>query len=328
MTIKEQELIANACINISRAIGHDVASSMKSPNKYYDCTLSIAGTTFAVIVKGVLATANLPFALKQAEEARKVSQHPILFVLGYTSPSIMQVLSNMGISVIDYAGNCMIKHGFLCINVSGQKNTYKNDTKTHALSVGAMKLIFRFLSDKSFVGMPYRVIASETGQSLGSIKNTIEEMTNRHFVMYTDKGRRLINEEKLLELWVQTYNDSIRPKLMLRKMSFSSDEMRHNWQKMILPEGMSWGGDCGANLIDGYLIPGSFEIYTSKPSSMLMATGRVIPNENGDIILYQKFWKDAFDNKVAPKLIIYADLMNSGDSRQIEAAQRLIKNGI
>ena len=53
-----------------------------------------------------------------------------------------------------------------------------------------------------------------------------------------------------------------------------------------------------------------------------------MPNENGEITLYQKFWNDDNDTKVAPKLIIYADLMNSGDSRQIEAAQRLIKNGI
>lgn len=97
---------------------------------------------------------------------------------------------------------------------------------------------------------------------------------------------------------------------------------------MNLPEGMLWGGDCGAYLTDGYLVPGSFEIYTSKPSAMLMTTGMVMPNENGEITLYQKFWNDDNDTKVAPKLIIYADLMNSGDSRQIEAAQRLIKNGI
>ena len=57
--------------------------------------------------------------------------------------------------------------------------------------------------------------------------------------MHTDKGRRLINEDKLLELWVQAYNQTIRPKLMLRRMSFRTDEMRSKWQDMNLPEGMS-----------------------------------------------------------------------------------------
>ena len=111
-------------------------------------------------------------------------------------------------------------------------------------------------------------------------------------------------------------------------MSFRTGEMRSKWQEMNLPEGMPWGGDRGANLTDGYLVPGSFDIYTSKPSVMLMTTGMVMPNENAEITLYQKFWNDDDATKIAPKLIIYADLMNSGDSRQIEAAQRLIKNGI
>ena len=61
---------------------------------------------------------------------------------------------------------------------------------------------------------------------------------------------------------------------------------------------------------------------------MLMTTGMVMPNENGEITLYQKFWNDDNDTKVAPKLIIYADLMNSGDSRHIAAEPSLIKNAI
>ena len=328
MSVREQELIVNACNNISITLGRTDVSSAKSECCNFDYTLSIADTTFGVIVKGVLTNSNLPFALQQAKNAREASQYPILFVLGYTSPTIMQTLCDNEISVIDYAGNCIIKHGLLCVTVSGQKNTYRNDTKSHVLSEGAIKLIFRFLSDKSYIGKSYRAISGETGMSLGSIKNTIEELTNRQYVMRTDKGRKLINEDKLLELWVQAYNQTIRPKLMLRKMSFRTDDMRGNWQEMNLPDGMSWGGDCGANLTDGYLVPGSFQIYTSKPSAMLMTTGMVMPNENGEIALYQKFWNDDSDTKVAPKLIIYADLMNSGDSRQIEAAQRLIKNGI
>jgi hypothetical protein len=44
--------------------------------------------------------------------------------------------------------------------------------------------------------------------------------------------------------------------------------------------------------------------------------------------VYQKFWKSYENEKVAPKILIYADLMGSGNSRCIEAAQRLIENGI
>ena len=59
-----------------------------------------------------------------------------------------------------------------------------------------------------------------------------------------------------------------------------------------------------------------------------MMTKKVKCQEKGRIKLYQKFWKDNTDEKTAPKILIYADLMGSGNSRCIEAAQRLIENGI
>ncbi|MCR5395117.1 MAG: hypothetical protein K6E86_06970 [Bacteroidales bacterium] len=324
---REQELIVTASANLSKTLGCDDVTT-ESGAKDCDYILSIAGTSFCVITKGVLTNANLPFALQQASKVQAATRNPVLLVVGYASPAIMQTLYENGISVIDYVGNCMIKHGLLRVNVSGRKNTYRNDTKSNTLSESAIKLIYLFMADKELIGKSYRVISSISGQSLGSIKNTIEELTNRQYVLHTDKGRKLINEDKLLEMWTQAYNQILRPKITLRRMSFRYDEMRSEWQKMQLPAGMSWGGDCGANLTDGYLIPGSFEIYTSQPSALLMTTGMVTPDDHGEITLYQKFWNDASDGTIAPKQIIYADLMNNGDSRQIEAAQKLIKDGI
>ncbi len=327
-SIKENELIAQACKNISEKLGVCVVSNTESKIEFCDKTLSVADTTFCVIVKSIEMSSNLSFTIQQANSVREATSLPVLLVTGYVQPSVMQILYDNGISVIDYAGNCMIRHGLLCVNVSGQKNTYRNDIKNQVLSEGAIKLIYQFVSDKSFIEKTYRTISAETGMSLGSIKNTIDELTKRQFVMLTDKGRKLINEDKLIDSWVRAYNQTMRSKLMLRRMSFRTEEMRDNWKKMKLPDGMYWGGDCGANLTDGYLVPGSFEIYTSKPSAMLMTTGMVMPKDDGDIVIYQKFWNDENGNHIAPKLIIYADLMNGGDSRQIEAAQRLLRNGI
>ena len=79
---------------------------------------------------------------------------------------------------------------------------------------------------------------------------------------------------------------------------------------------------------DHYLIPEQFDIYTEVPSVKLMMTKKMRFEENGSIRVYQKFWKSYENEKVAPKILIYADLMGSGKSRCIEAAQRLIENGI
>ncbi|GHV33424.1 hypothetical protein FACS1894177_09790 [Bacteroidia bacterium] len=46
---------------------------------------------------------------------------------------------------------------------------------------------------------------------------------------------------------------------------------------------MYWGGESGANLIDNYLYPGTFDIYSEVPARTLLPTGFVVPKEDGEI---------------------------------------------
>ena len=88
------------------------------------------------------------------------------------------------------------------------------------------------------------------------------------------------------------------------------------------------GGDCGANLVDGYLIPGEFEIYSDVASSLHSSyrCGNACPKW-GNTHLQEILIGESKLN-LAPKLVIYADLMGAGDSRCHEAALRIKENGI
>lgn len=110
--------------------------------------------------------------------------------------------------------------------------------------------------------------------------------------------------------------------------------MRDVWR---LPASAPWEKSCGkhptqkplcvlARIIQASTLPGAYEIYSSVPAASLITTGKV-SNTPGEIKVYSKFWKED-DSRTAPLLIIYADLMGSGDGRCIEAAQRLKENGI
>ena len=78
-----------------------------------------------------------------------------------------------------------------------------------------------------------------------------------------------------------------------------------------------------AALTDGFLTPGEFTIYTDVPAATLMKTGAVIPDANGEIAVYEKFWtgKDAMN--ITPAILTYADLIDTANSRCIEAAQKI-----
>lgn len=142
----------------------------------------------------------------------------------------------------------------------------------------------------------------------------------------TKNGRIIKDKKQLLDLWVSNYNEVLKPKLLVGAMAFRTEANRNEWKNIALPKGMSWGGEPAANLTDGYLQPGLFDIYTEIPAAHLIRTGVVKQYANGEIHLYNKFWNWETDNRTVPAILIYADLMGSGNSRCLEAAQRILKN--
>ena len=189
-------------------------------------------------------------------------------------------------------------------------------------------MIFYLLQNIANVNKPYREIQSATGVSLGAIKNVFNILVERNFILLTNSKRTLKNINALLNLWVENYNQVLKPKLLLSRMTFRTNEQRIKWLAMELPEGMYWGGESGANMVDTYLEPGIFDIYTQIPAAHLMKTGFVRHDEKGEIRIYQKFWNWETENHLAPLILIYADLIGSGNSRCQEMAERLLDYGL
>ncbi|MDR2466726.1 MAG: hypothetical protein LBD35_04965 [Prevotellaceae bacterium] len=279
-------------------------------------------------VKGNISNANANIVLGRLMERKQRCNKPLLLVAKYIYPELTNQFSCRGINILDCAGNCIIRHNNLLLIVKGQKNVMVKTTTDRAFQETGIKLIFNFLLHPENVNLPYRTIHEKTGISLGTIKNAVEELTANHFILKTDRGRFLKNRKELLERWVIAYNRTLKPKLLLGRMTFRNNEKRDRWLSMVLPEGMYWGGESGANLIDGYLYPGTFDIYTEIPAKMLLPAGFVVPKENGEIRIYQKFWIESRpvkpENNIVPALLIYADLMGSGNSRCLETAQRIM----
>lgn len=295
----------------------------------YDAVVRILNVDFLCIVTNIVTTANFGKIASHLKGISTMEQRPVLLIAKYISPTIMGDLANEGMNLLDCAGNCHIRYErddrlIFHLGNKGEKNTTMAEKPYPAFQEAGLKVIFYLLNDITNVDKSYREIQGATGISLGAIKNVFNLLTERNFVLQTKERRVLKNVKLLLNLWVENYNQVLKPKLLLNKMSFRTNDQRMNWLSMRLPEGMYWGGEGGANKYDNYLEPGAFDIYTDIPAAHLMKTGMVMPNENGVIKIYQKFWKWETDNQVAPLILIYADLMGSGNSRCIEMAERLL----
>ena len=88
-----------------------------------------------------------------------------------------------------------------------------------------------------------------------------------------------------------------------------------------MPEDASWGGEPAAALLDDYLNPERWDVYTVDNANALIATGRMIPKVDGEIYVYRKFWGE----KDTPLMMVYADLLATDDDRCCEAAERIVK---
>lgn len=98
------------------------------------------------------------------------------------------------------------------------------------------------------------------------------------------------------------------------------------FKELELPTGMYWGGEPAAALATEFMNPEEFTIYTEVPARLLIKTGAVKPDNDGDIFVYKKFWKGNDEKPTVPAVLTYADLMETGNGRCIETAQKMKKN--
>lgn len=299
----------------------------------FDALVKIMNVDFLCEIKGNITATNINTIVNRLQKYMATEKRPVLLVAKYINPNMFDKLVELGLNILDCAGNCYIRYMNGNIPVfhltnKGEKNVFANEKVYPIFQDAGIKVIFYLLQDKNNVNKAYREIKENTGVALGTVKNVIDELVARNFILVTDKGRILKNLKALLDLWIESYNQVLKPKLLMGRLAFRTNEQRIKWLAMELPEGMYWGGESAANIIDNYLEPGAFDIYTDVPTAYLMKTGFVKQDVNGEIKVYQKFWKWETEDHLAPLILVYADLMGSGNSRCLEAANRLIKYGL
>lgn len=325
MNIDYLELFNDAIDNLKIVAGTDNIFINDDERK----VISINGIEFCCVVKKTLSNANIDATIKELTILHNNERLPVILIIGKIFPKQVLALREAGKNYVDRVGNCDIRYDHLTMKIAGIKNTEKEEVdKTNKLTEPIIKLILFFLQDTNNINLPFREIQDQVHVSLATINKTANILKANKYLLTTEKGRRIAMREEVIEWWQQQYNEFLKPKLLVKRMAFRTPEARKKWKEIILPQGMYWGGDCGANILDGYLIPGEFEIYSEVVSTQLFKTGTVVPDPNGEIKIYKKFWIGEAENNIAPKLVIYADLLGTGDSRCREAALRLKESGI
>jgi hypothetical protein len=320
------DIIYEAISKLEQLINIPIA--IISSERDYDAILTIKGQQFAVEAKSAIRTSNQGLVLSQLQQLKQQSDRPIIVIADFISKNATEALKEIGINYIDTAGNAFIKHTDLVFLIEGQKKVNRERTnQPRAFQEVGLKILFHLLSNPEHLQDAYRTIADKANVSLGSVSHVMAELEDLNFLLKTKDKRTLKNKKELLERWIVDYNDILRPRIVRKRMRFINADDVRNWRTINTDTDngvILWGGEPGGALLTDNLRPEKFTVFTDLELAEVAKILRLVPDQNGEVEVLQKFWNTDFENtSVAPTLLVYADLISSGFGRNIETAKQI-----
>lgn len=165
-------------------------------------------------------------------------------------------------------------------------------------------------------------MVAECETALGNINYIIKDLqVQGYLVKKNNKDWLLNNRETLINQWAENFLNKLQPEYLMGTFRFQAPDGIKNWNKLKLDATKTyWGGEPAADILTNYLQPATLTIYTEENRIDLIKKYRLIPDTNGNIKLYTKFWKATEKNETVHPLVIYEDLLGINDPRTIELA--------
>jgi len=336
-TYKEIELIEKAIDAFYKATGiHFTIEGRKikyANNGVADAVVRIVkngiNRQFVVEVKRWLTPSILGMAINQL----KLFQQKGLVVTEYVNPNMADRLKEADVPFIDTVGNAYLNEPPIYVFVKGNKPptiTHARDKVTRVFQPTGLKLVFLLLCNQNLVDAPYRDIQKAANVALGTVGWVMRDFIEEGYILDMGKrGKKLINKKKLLEKWVEAYNERLKPKLFIGR--YKAD--KYDWWKFttIKEYGAYWGGEVAAAKLTQYLKPQIATIYTKDDPKELILKNRLFKNPEGNVEILNAFWGIEYNwnyKDLVPPLLIYADLIATGDDRNLETAKIIYEREI
>jgi hypothetical protein len=326
---KQKQIINKAVQQLEENTGLKTTLSFYEDPAKPDAVLGISiddyYIEFNIKVKLFINRARLGVVINQLKGIRGIP----LLITEYINPILMDTMENNGINFIDAAGNALIKVPPLFIKLKGNRLDKKDKIRLpkRTFNTAALQVIFTLLCNPGIENRTIRVIEENTGVAIGTVFNTIQKLIDKGYLLQRDFQKyKLINKQDLLEHWVTLYPEILKPKYLIGRYEANKNIYEIDLQNY----NALWGGEEAAARITNYLNPFIYTVYIGDKQGEFILRNRLKKNPNGNLILMKKFWN--FENDEYPGLthpiLVYADLLATGDSRNLETAKIIYEKDI
>lgn len=319
----EQEIVYTALDNLRRQTGIEGVWEPGYNVMDGKVTLHLENqkVNFHIEVKKELRNHHLPYIERLNRE-----YPPVLVIARRLFPKVKKELRHQNIAYLEGNGNVFLKHnGSLLWIDTNPPLPAAPEVRSRAFTKTGLKVLFQFLLDEAWINKPYRQIAERTGTTIGNITHITRGLKEEGFLLSISPNEyALTNKKELLSAWVVAYEQRLKPALRIGTFRFLKNDDLDRWKDLSLQPGKTWwGGEAAGDLMTHYLKPAELTLYTRETRIELIQNYRLIPDEKGFITIYEAFWQQGDMEQTVPALLAYADLMNLGDRRCTEVAQKI-----
>lgn len=199
------------------------------------------------------------------------------------------------------------------------------------------KACFALLCDGDFLKLNSRSLAEKANISLGSAHYALKRLTREGFILELgDNKRKLVNVKGLFDQWVDYYKKT-NDNLIGGRFSVLDTDF---WRTLDTNEhDVLLGGEAAASVLTDYLKPQRITFYSDKLPIKIVQDFRLKRSKYGNVEFKKRFWGFQREGRLesrlsrltilvkkgrlAPKILIYADLVKTGDPRCIETAEMI-----
>ncbi|MGF6772406.1 hypothetical protein P3T18_004894 [Paraburkholderia sp. GAS199] len=252
---------------------------------------------------------------------------PFVVVTPYLSPNLLRHCRELGLDALDMSGNAVIQSNGNLIMISGEKrHSAASRIRERAWTAKGMKVVLALLCDPALLDAGQRLIAQRANVSLGTAQSTFRDLIERGDIVARKSGFVFADAARSLDEWAALYPSRLRSQLLVNRYRAADP----SWWRTIDPaaEHCQFGGEVAAALLTGYLKPATVTLYCQQAlPRQWMIDARLRLDPQGDVEVLTApvppVETAGVPPSVAHPVLVYADLVATGDSRNIETARML-----
>ncbi|WP_233805383.1 type IV toxin-antitoxin system AbiEi family antitoxin [Paraburkholderia sp. HP33-1] len=281
---------------------------------------------------GIVAARALLFPDKSAARQRQ-----FVFVTRYLTPGKANDLISRGVRFLDTAGNVFLDEPEATIMITGRPkpSPVRSVPSARSTTPKGLRVMFAIATTPGLVTQPYRTIAESAGVALNTVNMAVDDLMARGLVAEKRDGERILPDwQRFVDEWVSLYPSQLRHKLGTRRFASASPDWWRSFDFAKFTDllDLRLGGEVAAEDLTHQLKASRTTIYTQSPvTSEFILKARLRPDDFGDVEILEAFWPRSsvkvsgsiVARPLVHPLLVYADLVATGDSRNLSVASQI-----